>query len=272
MHRLKNKIALVFGAGSCGPGWGNGKAAAIAYAREGARVAAVDRHLPAAEETRGIITAEGGQCLALQADVTQLSEVETVVSESLKAHGRIDILHNNVGIAEVGGPVEASEESWDRLMAVNVKSMFLTCKAVLPQMIKQCSGAIINISSVAGIRYLGVPYVAYAASKAAVNQLTRSIALQYADQGIRANAILPGLMNTPMIVEPFQKVYGNTEQMIRERDAMCPMKKMGDAWDVANAAVFLASEEAKYITGVCLPVDGGLTCAAGSLAGPRDNT
>jgi NAD(P)-dependent dehydrogenase (short-subunit alcohol dehydrogenase family) len=262
-NRLDNKIALVFGAGSCGPGWGNGKAAAAAYAREGAKVVAVDRHLPAAEETRAIIASEHGQCLAFQADVTQLPDVEAVVAECLKAHGRIDILHNNVGIAEVGGPVEASEESWDRLMAVNVKSMFLTCKAVLPQMIKQCSGAIINISSVAGIRYLGVPYVAYAASKAAVNQLTRSIALQYADQGIRANAILPGLMNTPMIVEPFKHLYGSVEEMVKARDALCPMKKMGDAWDVANAAVFLASDEAKYITGVLLPVDGGLTCKIG---------
>jgi len=263
MYRLKNKTAIVFGAGSCGPGWGNGKAAAVAYAREGARIIVVDRHLPAVEETSGIITSEGGQCLALQADVTHLAQIEDVVRKCLEVHGRIDILHNNVGIAELGGPVEASEESWDRLMAVNVKSMFLTCKAVLPQMVKQRSGAIINISSVAGIRYLGVPYVAYAASKAAVNQLTQSIALQYADQGIRANAILPGLMNTPMIIEPFKGLYGSVDDMVKARDALCPMKKMGDAWDVANAAVFLASDEAKYVTGVLLPVDGGLTCKIG---------
>jgi NAD(P)-dependent dehydrogenase (short-subunit alcohol dehydrogenase family) len=258
--RLKNKVALVFGAGSCGPGWGNGKATAVAFAREGARVVAVDLHLPAAEETRDFIKSEGGACIALPADVTQLSQVESVVSHCLQTFGRIDILHNNVGIAEVGGPVEASEESWERVMAVNVKSMFLTCKAVLPIMVEQRWGAIVNISSVAGIRWLGVPYIAYAASKSAVNQLTQAIAMQYADKGIRANAILPGLMNTPMIVEPFKKLYGSVEEMIRMRDAMAPMKKMGDAWDVAHAAVFLASDEAKYITGVLLPVDGGLTC------------
>jgi NAD(P)-dependent dehydrogenase (short-subunit alcohol dehydrogenase family) len=259
-NRLQNKIALVFGAGSCGPGWGNGKATAVAFAREGAKVIAVDRHLPAAEETAGIIAAEGGQCLAQQADVTKMPDVERVVRQAVQAHGGIDILHNNVGIAEVGGPVETSEESWDRVMDVNVKSMFLTCKAVLPVMLGHGAGVIINISSIAGIRYLGVPYISYAASKAAVNQFTRAIAMQYADKGIRANAILPGLMNTPMVVESFQHLYSDINELTRVRDALCPMKKMGDAWDVANAAVFLASDEAKYITGVLLPVDGGLIC------------
>lgn len=258
--RLKDKIALVFGAGSCGPGWGNGKATAVSFAREGAKVIAVDRHQAAARETCDIIKREGGTCLAMQADVTQAADIAAVVKQCLTEFGRIDLLHNNVGIAEVGGPIEATEESWDRVIDVNVKSMFLTCKHVLPVMLAQQAGVIINISSVAGIRWLGVPYIAYAASKAAVNQLTVSIAMQYADQGIRANAILPGLMNTPMIVEPFTKLYGSAEEMVRARDAMCPMKKMGDAWDVANAAVFLASDEAKYITGVLLPVDGGLTC------------
>ena len=258
--RLKNKVALVFGAGSCGPGWGNGKATAVAFAREGARVMAVDRHLAAAEETRAIIQAEGGTALAVAAEVTQLADVTEVVRQTVAAWGRIDILHNNVGILEMGGPVEASEESWDRVINVNLKSMFLTCKAVLPVMLEQRSGVIVNISSISGIRWVGVPYIAYASSKAAVNQLTQAIAMQYADRGIRANAILPGLMNTPMIVEPFKKLHGSAEEMIRIREAMCPMKKMGDAWDVANAAVFLASDEAKYITGVLLPVDGGLTC------------
>jgi NAD(P)-dependent dehydrogenase (short-subunit alcohol dehydrogenase family) len=262
--RLADKVALVFGAGSSGPGWGNGKAAAVAFAREGAKVIAVDRSLPAAEETRDFISGEGGQCLALQADVTSLASVDEAVRATTAHWGRIDILHNNVGIAEVGGPVETSEDSWDRVMDVNVKGMFLTCKAVLPVMLAQGRGAIINISSIAGIRWLGVPYIAYAASKGAVNQFTRAVALEYAGRGIRVNAILPGLMNTPMIVEPFKKLYGNVEEMVRARDAMCPMKKMGDAWDVANAAVFLASDEARYITGVLLPVDGGITCQVGA--------
>ncbi|MBL8794246.1 MAG: SDR family oxidoreductase [Planctomycetia bacterium] len=261
--RLANKTALVFGAGSSGPGWGNGKATAVAFARAGAKVVAVDRALPAAEETRDLIVSEGGQCLALQADVTVAPSVEAAVQATLAFSDRIDILHNNVGIAELGGPVEASEDSWDRVMDVNVKGMFLTCKAVLPVMAAQGSGAIINISSIAGIRWLGVPYIAYAASKGAVNQFTRAVALEYAGRGIRVNAILPGLMNTPMIVEPFKKLYGNVEEMVRVREAMCPMKKMGDAWDVAHAAVFLASDEARYITGVLLPVDGGITCQVG---------
>ncbi len=258
--RLSRRVALVFGAGSSGPGWGNGKATAVAFAREGARVVAVDRHLPAAEETAALIRSEGAECLALRADVTQADSVAAVVRHCVETFTRIDILHNNVGIVEVGGPLETSEAGWDRVMAVNVKGMFLTCKAVLPVMLQQGAGAIINISSVAGIRYTGMPYIAYSASKGAVNQLTQSLALQYAAQGIRVDAILPGLMNTPMIVEPFRDLHGGFEEMIRARDALCPMKRMGDAWDVAHAAVFLASDEAKYITGVLLPVDGGLTC------------
>jgi NAD(P)-dependent dehydrogenase (short-subunit alcohol dehydrogenase family) len=257
---LENKVALVFGAGSIGPGWGNGKATAVAFAREGARVVAVDRSLAAANETRGVIAGEGGECLALQAEVTRSAEVAATVTASLGAYGRIDILHNNVGIVELGGPEEASEESWDRVLGVNVKGMFLACKHVLPVMLRQKSGAIVNISSVAGIRYLGIPYISYAASKGAVNQFTRALALQYADQGIRVNAILPGLMNTPMAAQSLTSVYGDLEAMVRTRDALCPMKRMGDAWDVAHAAVFLASDEARYITGVLLPVDGGLTC------------
>ena len=259
--RLHDKIALVFGAGSIGPGWGNGKAAAVAFAREGAKVVAVDRDLAAAEETRGIIAGEGGVCQARHADVTKTADVEAVVRFTLETHGRIDILHNNVGIAELGGVVEASEESWDRVMDVNLKSMFRTCKAVLPAMLQRKSGAIINIASVAGIRYLGVPYISYAASKAAVIQLTQAVALQHAKDGIRANAILPGLMQTPMVAAQLAKQqWGSQEEADRARAAMTPMGRQGDAWDVAWAAVYLASEEAKYVTGVALPVDGGLVC------------
>ena len=184
-----------------------------------------------------------------------------MVQRCLEAFGRVDILHNNVGIVEVGGVVDASEESWDRVMDVNVKSMFLTCKHVLPQMERQGGGAIVNIASIAGIRWLGVPYVSYAASKAAVLQLTQTIAMEYAKKGIRANAILPGLMDTPMIVKPLSGAYGgDAERMRAARAAQCPTGKMGDAWDVAYAALFLASDEAKYITGTQLVVDGGLSC------------
>ncbi|MBV9522112.1 MAG: SDR family oxidoreductase [Alphaproteobacteria bacterium] len=259
-ERVKGKVALVTGAGSAGPGWGNGKASAVLYAREGARVMAVDRDPAAAEETRRLIEEAGGECAVVAADVSKGTEVERLVGACLDRFGRIDILHNNVGIVAIGGPVETSEEDWDRVVSVNQRSMFLTCKHVLPAMERQGAGAIVNISSVAAIRGAGVHYAAYAASKAAVLGLTRSVALQYAAKNIRANAILPGLMNTPMIREPLKAAYGGDEaKMIETRDRQCPMGHMGDAWDVAYAALFLASDEARYITGAELVVDGGLT-------------
>jgi NAD(P)-dependent dehydrogenase (short-subunit alcohol dehydrogenase family) len=259
--RLQDKVAMVVGAGSSGPGWGNGKATAVLFAREGARVFCVDINPAAAEETAAIIRGEGGTAESFRADVSRAAEVEAMVARCLEVYGRIDVLDNNVGIVEVGGPVEASEESWDRVIDVNLKSMFLTCKQVLPAMLRQGGGVIVNIGSIAGIRDTGVPYISYSASKGAVVPFTRSVALQYARQGIRANAILPGLMNTPMIVEPLKGAYaeGDVEEMIRKRDAQCPTGKMGDAWDVAHAALFLASDEAKYITGTELVVDGGIT-------------
>ncbi len=259
--RLKDKVAVVTGAGSIGPGWGNGKAVATLFAREGARILAADINLEAAQETGDIISGEGGACAAVQADVSKNAEVKAMVEHCVKTFGRVDILHNNVGILETGGPVETSEESWDRVNAVNLKSMFLTCKHVLPLMEKQGGGAIVNISSVAGIRYEGVPYIAYAATKGAVIQFTKSIALQYAEKNIRANVILPGHVNTPMIRESLAAYAGgDIEKMIAIRDAECPRKRMGDAWDVAYAALFLASDEAGYISGAELIVDGGLSC------------
>lgn len=260
--RLEDKVAIVTGAGSAGPGWGNGKAAAALFAREGAKILAVDINEAAVQETRAIIAQEGGDCTAHVANVADGDAVADMVAACIEAYDRVDVLHNNVGIVEVGGPVELSEENWDRVMDVNVKSMFLTCKHVLPVMEAQGSGAIVNLSSLSGIRWSGIPYVAYSASKAAVLQLTQSVALQYAAKGIRANAILPGLMNTPMIVDPLKDAYadGDVDQMIALRDAQCPTGRMGDAWDVAYAALYLASDEAKYVTGTGLVVDGGLSC------------
>ena len=261
-ERLKNKVAIVTGAGSSGPGWGNGKATAVLFAREGAKVCAVDVNLAAAEETQALIEQEGGTCTVFQADVSSAAEVNAMVAHCLATYSRVDILHNNVGIISLGGPVETDEETWDRVMAVNLKSMFLTCKAVLPVMEQQGGGVITNISSIAGIRYTGVPYITYYTTKAGILGFTQGVALQYAPKHIRANCILPGLMNTPMIVEPLKGVYGegNVDKMIAVRDQQCPTGKMGDAWDVANAALFLASDEAKYITGAQLVVDGGITC------------
>jgi len=259
-RRLQDKVALVFGAGCVGQGWGNGKATAVAYAQEGASVIAVDRDPDAAEQTRAVIAALGGQCVAFAADVTRSEDVARVVAETMAAQGRIDVLHNNVGTTIMGGPVELTEEQWDTVLDVNLRGVFLTCKHVLPVMVRQGKGAIVNISSVAAIRYTGYPYSAYYAAKAGVNQFTVGVALQYARQGIRANAIMPGLMNTPLIHKQISGQYADAAAMVKARDEACPMGRMGTAWDIAAAAVFLASDEAQYITGVCLPVDGGLTC------------
>ena len=261
-NRLEGRVVLVFGAGSVGAGWGNGKATSVAYAREGATVIAVDRERSAADATASIITALGGRARSLEADVTNSASVKAVVDEVMKAEGQIDVLHNNVGTTIMGGPVELTEADWHTVIDVNLTSAFLTCKHVLPGMLARGKGAIINISSVAAIRYTGYPYAAYYAAKAGVNQFTVGLALQYARQGIRVNAIMPGLMNTPLIYQQISGQYSDAQAMARARHEATPMGRMGTAWDIAAAAVFLASDEANYITGVCLPVDGGLTCKA----------
>ena len=270
--RLEGLAAIVTGAGSSGPGWGNGKATAVAFAREGAKVLAVDLRREAAEETRAIVAGEGGDCAVFEGDVSRSADVAAMVEACIARFGAVDVLHNIVGIVELGGPEDISEADWDRVMRINLKSMFLATKAVLPHMVRQFEsrgglakrargGAIVNVGSVSGIRWTGVPYIAYSTSKGAVIPFTRSVALQYAAKGVRCNAILPGLMNTPMIVEPLKGAYGGGDvaAMIAARDLQCPMGFMGDAWDVARAALFLASDESRYVTGVALPVDGGIT-------------
>ena len=260
--RLQDKVAIVTGAGSVGAGWGNGKATAVLFAREGAKVLAVDLNAEAAEETRAIVEGEGGICTTFRADVSEASEVEAMVQACLDAFGRVDILHNNVGIGALGGAAETTEEDWDRLHKVNLKSIFLCCRAVLPEMERQGGGAIVNISSVGGIRWIGIPYIAYASSKGAILQVTQSIALEYAAKGIRCNAVLPGLMDTPMIYASIADHYGDREEVAKRRNAASPTGKMGDAWDVAYAALYLASDEAKYVNGTHIIVDGGLSARA----------
>ena len=259
---MEGKVVLVFGAGSVGEGWGNGKATSVAYAREGATVIAVDREKSAADATASIIQTLGGQVRSLAADVTDSASVKAAVDAVMSEHGHIDVLHNNVGTTIMGGPVELTEEDWHTVLDVNLTSAFLTCKHVLPGMLARGKGAIINISSIAAIRFTGYPYAAYYAAKAGVNQFTVGLALQYARQGIRVNAIMPGLMNTPLIYQQISGQYADAEAMARARHEATPMGRMGTGWDIAAAAVFLASDEANYITGVCLPVDGGLTCRA----------
>jgi len=261
--QLKGKVALVFGAGSVGPGWGNGKAAAVAYARAGARVVAIDLTREAAAATSDLIAAEGGQAIAVAADATRAADVQRAVATALEAYGRVDILHNNVGITSQGGPVETSEETWDRVMTVNVKSMFLTCKTVLPLFEAQRSGAIVNIGALGGVRWTGYAYCAYAASKGAVNSFTQSVALQYAGLGIRANCILPGVMDTPHIYQQISGFYTSRDEMVAARNKLSPTGRMGDGWDVAHAAVFLASDAARFINGVELMVDGGMHARCG---------
>lgn len=212
--RLKGKSAIVFGAGSSGPGWGNGKAAAVLYAREGARVACVDVDMEAAEETAAIIASEGGQAVAIAADVTALASVEAAVAAARQAFGIISILHNNVGVTHMGGPVELSEAQFQQSVDLNLGSVFRTAKAVIPHMIEAGGGAVVNISSLAGIRWTGYPYFAYYATKAAVNQATVAIAAQYAPHGIRANCVVPGLIDTPLIYKQISSQYASAEEMV----------------------------------------------------------
>lgn len=259
-ERLKEKIAIVTGAGTSGPGMGNGKAAALLFAREGATVVAVDLNEHAAAQTAQEIEAENGRAIAIAADISSSGDVRRIVDTSIERFGRIDVLHNNVGIEIPGDPISTTEEDWDRVHAVNLKSVFLLGKHVIPHMQRQGGGAIVNVSSVASIRWSPVPYFSYHTSKAALNHLTRVVARQYAADKIRCNAILLGMMDTPHIRTYYSdRSQEEVEQVMRMRDSYCPMGHMGNAWDAAYAALFLASDEARYITGVLLVVDGGLT-------------
>jgi NAD(P)-dependent dehydrogenase (short-subunit alcohol dehydrogenase family) len=264
LGRLRDRVAIVVGAGSSGPGWGIGKATAVLFAREGARVVACDLDARAAAETVAAIAGEGGEAIAFEADASDAAQVADLTRACVDRFGRIDVLQNNVGVVSLGGVVATTEDAWDRTLAVNLRSFFLTCRSVLPVMEAQGRGAIVNVSSIASIRWTGLPYAAYAASKAAVNQLTQSVAVEYAAKGIRCNAVLPGLMDTPLVAASLAEAYGGDLEAARAaRNARVPTGATGDAWDVAHASLFLASDEARYITAHCLVVDGGLTAVAG---------
>jgi NAD(P)-dependent dehydrogenase (short-subunit alcohol dehydrogenase family) len=263
--RLEGKVAIVVGAGQTpGDTIGNGRATSLLFAREGARVMLVDRDLESARDTQAMLRDEGHESSVFEADVTSEAACRTLVSACVEEHGRIDVLHNNVGIGGGdAGPTHLAEEVWDEIMRVNVKSAFLTCKHVLPVMREQRSGSIINISSVAAVCAVGI--VAYKTSKAALNAFSHSLAVGNAKYGIRVNVIMPGLMNTPMAIETISQARGiPKQQLIEARDAQVPLRgRMGTAWDVAYAALFLASDEADFITGVTLPVDGGQSAKIG---------
>ena len=257
--RLQDKVAFVTGAGAVGPGWGNGKAVSVLFAREGASVFGVDIVPEAAEETRAIIESEGGTCAVRACDAMKAAEVEAAVEACLARFGRIDVLFNNVGGGVTGSAVDLSEADWHRQIDYNLTTAFLTCKYVLPVMTNQGGGAIVNLASVAGLRYIGHDHIGYDAAKAGLIQLSRSVALRYAKSGIRCNAVCPGFLVTPAI-DRIADDYGasNADAVIEKLIHQVPMGQLGDAWDVAYAAVYLASDESKYMTGAELVIDGGL--------------
>ena len=258
--RLHGKVALITGAGSVGPGWGNGRATAVIFAQEGARVFGVDRDEASMRETAALVPDDAyfaqGRC-----DVTDPDSVQKTVAACIGKFGRIDVLVNNVGGSAPGGPVEMAEGVWDAQMDVNLKSVFLTCKHVLPIMEAQGGGSIVNTASSSGLRWTGSAQVAYAASKAGVIQFSRVTAVQYAARGIRVNTVVPGQMNTPMVSARLagQRTGGDVEALLKQRQARIPLGFMGDGRDTAYAALFLASDEARFVTGTEIIVDGGMT-------------
>ncbi|OYX50448.1 MAG: hypothetical protein B7Y90_03785 [Alphaproteobacteria bacterium 32-64-14] len=262
--RLEGKTAIIVGAGQTpGETIGNGRAMAILFAREGAHVMCVDRHLGSAEETVRLIADEGGQAFAFEADVTHTMSCASIAREAIVRLKRIDILVNNVGTGRGDAPPHAiEEEAWDRIMDINLKSMAMTIRHVLPVMRQQKTGAILNISSLAAIA--GHHMVTYEVSKMAVNRLTTVVAAGNAKHGVRCNVIMPGLMDTPMAITGIAAASGKSADTLRtERNARIPMGHMGTAWDTAFAALFLCSDEARFITGAVLPVDGGTSVSIG---------
>jgi NAD(P)-dependent dehydrogenase (short-subunit alcohol dehydrogenase family) len=255
--RLAGKVAIVTGAGSRADGIGNGRAAAILFAREGAKVLLVDRNAQLAEGTLKMIAEEGGEAAVCVADVTDADQCRKMVEAAVSRWGRLDILDNNVGIGGRGTVVEVKEEEWETIMRVNVTGMMLASKHAIPAMVKSGGGAIVNISSISALRPRGL--TAYSASKGAVIALTRAMAIDHAAEGVRVNCIAPGPVYTPMVYSE-----GMSAETRERRKNASPLKVEGTGWDIGYAALFLCSDEARYITGVVLPVDGGVTVASPS--------
>jgi NAD(P)-dependent dehydrogenase (short-subunit alcohol dehydrogenase family) len=258
--RFQGRIAIVTGAGCVGPGWGNGRATAVALAEEGAIVFAVDRDLERVKETVERAGQLGSSIIPYACDVTQSDAIAAMVAHCMRRSGRIDVLVNNVGGSAAGGPIEMTEEVWDSQIDLNLKSVFLGCKHVLPHMIAQKSGAVVNIASTSGLRWTGAAQVAYAATKAGVIHMSRVIAVQHAPIGVRINTVVPGQLHTPMVETRLakQRAGGNVEALLATRQKRIPLGFMGDGRDTARAVLFLASDEARFITGTELVVDGGM--------------
>jgi NAD(P)-dependent dehydrogenase (short-subunit alcohol dehydrogenase family) len=258
--RLDGKVVLMGGAGTSAPGMSIGKATTLHFAREGATVFAVDVNLDAAREVCELVAEEGFKAIPFQADLAAASDIERMTAACIEQLGRIDVLNYNVGIGTIGGPVELPVEEWDRISDLNLRGLYLACKSILPPMVKQGGGSIVAISSVAGLRYPGFPHMAYGVSKAGMIQLMRYVALEYARQGVRANSVIPGMIDTPRIARVTAAwSERDFDDARRVRDGKCPMGHTGSPWDIAYAAAFLASDEARYITATELLVDGGLS-------------
>lgn len=259
--RLNNKVVIVSGAGSVGPGWGNGRAIAYRFAQEGAKVFGVDLNPDALLETVAKVREFGGEIATWHADVTSDEAVRSMVQACIDTYGRVDVLVNNVGGSKKGGPVQLDEATWDQQIDFNLKSVFLGCKHVLPIMEAQQAGSIVNVSSTSGIRWTGSAQVAYASAKAGVIQLSRVVAVEYAKKNIRCNTVIPGQMHTPMVETRLagQRSGGDIEGLLAQRQSRIPLPFMGDGIDTANAALFLASDEARFITGTEILVDGGMS-------------
>lgn len=259
--RLQGKVAIVTGAGCVGPGWGNGRAITVRFAQEGARVFAIDKHLDAMADTLAMVREFGGDVTPHTGDVTDTQAAAAMVAACVARYGRVDVLVNNVGGPSPGGPTQLSEADWEAQLALNLSSVFLMCKHVMPLMAQQGGGAIVNISSTSGIRFTGAPAVGYAAAKAGVIQFGRVVAVEHAKQGIRINTVLPGQLHTPLVdaVLSRNQSGGDIEALLQRRQARIPLPFMGDGRDTANAALFLASDEARFITGTELVVDGGMS-------------
>jgi hypothetical protein len=263
--RLAGKVAIVTGAGCVGPGWGNGRAVCVRFAEEGARIYGVDRELAAMQDTVDGVRAVGGEIVTATCDVTDGDAVARMVAGCVTAYGRVDILVNNVGGSAPGGPVALDEDHWHAQIALNLTSVYLTCKHVLPVMVAQGAGAIVNTSSTSGIRWTGAAQVAYAAAKAGVIQLSRVVAVEYAARGIRVNTVVPGQLETPMVSARLagQRTGGDVAQLLQQRRDRIPLGFAGDGRDTANAALYLASDEARFVTGTEVVVDGGMTVRCG---------
>ncbi|EPD34846.1 MULTISPECIES: SDR family NAD(P)-dependent oxidoreductase [Delftia] len=261
MSRFKSKIAIVTGAGCVAAGWGNGRAMAVRLAEEGAKVLAVDRDQARLDETLSLAGEAAASITTCICDVTDSSSVKAMVQTCLQAWGVPDILINNVGGSAAGGPIQLSEQDWDSQIDINLKSVFLTCKHVLPHMVERGSGAIVNVASTSGLRWTGSAQVAYAASKAGVIHLSRVVAVQHAPDGIRVNTVVPGQLHTPMVQARLarQRTGGDVETLLASRVRRIPLGFMGDGRDTASAALYLASDEARFVTGTELVVDGGMT-------------